>query len=267
MNARRLILTWAALTAVHSAAQNAAPRAAAETALARFVEIGEPMHLPFIGVDEDADFIALDASSAVFGFGEMERRGEVDFPVLSAPVITADQVHFIGGISEQDESGATVSSDRLYVVMTQVAGNWGVQLIAVLSEPTSDAGSVQATQSTIEKFFTAWNAADNDAIHDQVNFPHVFLTREGRASIANTPDELITDFGSMREREGWAKSEYHGFEVIHADDLKVIAKLTFTRHRADGTIYQTVPVVWIITNVNGHWGLQVRCILPAVQRD
>jgi hypothetical protein len=154
-----------------------------------------------------------------------------------------------------------------YFVVTKQGDRWGVQFASPLPDTDPNQESIEAAKRVIADFFSAWNAADNEAIHGQINFPHVFLVREGRASIAYTPEELVTDFQGMRERDGWARSEYHGFEVIYADEAKVIARLTFTRLHADGTIYRTVPVVWIITNRGGHWGLQLRMILPALEAE
>ncbi len=79
------------------------------------------------------------------------------------------------------------------------------------------------------------------------------------------------DYGDDAREPRVSLLRWHGqrrpFEVIHADDTKVIAKLTFTRHHADGAVYRTVPVVWIFTNQDGHWGLQLRMILPALEVD
>ena len=68
----------------------------------------------------------------------------------------------------------------------------------------------------------------------------------------------------MREREGWDKSEYKDLEFTYSDANTAFAQLTFTRHKANGDIYTTVPVLWIITKQNDHWGIQFRAILGQV---
>ncbi len=232
----------------------------AEEALKRFIASEQPARAPAL-VWGRQGFEVHDGPPFYL---EVANAGS--YRVLSAPVVTPDQVHFIIGRSGKDpDSGASADEFRMYVVLTRRDGEWAVQFTVPLSDSDLNADSTEAAKSTIDSFFTAWSAADNDAVHRSINFPHVFLVREGRASIARTPDELITDFDGLREREGWAKSEYHGFEVVHADDTKVIAKLTFTRHHTDGAVYSTVPVVWVFTNQDGHWGLQVRMILPSLK--
>ena len=84
------------------------------------------------------------------------------------------------------------------------------------------------------------------------------------SGIATSAIGIETDFEGMREGERWHHREYNSLEFIHAAPDKVIAQLTFTRHHDDGTIYRTVPVLWIITNQDGHWGIQLRAILGAL---
>jgi hypothetical protein len=254
---RWTICAIAILAAPAIQAQADDAKASAKESLMRCLESVDPVHQPFVTLS-DVGLMVLDGSPGPFDGGWRTDLGIRDgFRLRSTPAISPDQVHFIGRGRAQ----------RHYFVVTKREGAWAAQFHATLSNLKPNTESIRAAQSTLDSFFTAWNAADNEAIHRHVNFPHVFLTREGRASVAEKPDDLITDFDGMRQREGWAKSEYHGFDVIHSDVAKVIAKLAFTRHHDDGAIYQTVPVVWIFTNDGGHWGLQVRCILPASQQE
>ena len=177
--------------------------------------------------------------------------------------VTEHQTHFITTYGRYTETDARpYHTGHVYYIVTNQNGHWGMQLRGGMGSGPKDSNTEAAARKAIDTFFTAWNKADNEAIHRAVNFPHAFLIRDGRTAIARGPDELMTDFDAMREREGWHDSQYHGLEILHAGPAIAYAKLTFTRHHDDGAVYRTVPVLWIITNQDGHWGIQLRAILP-----
>jgi hypothetical protein len=45
---------------------------------------------------------------------------------------------------------------------------------------------------------------------------------------------------------------------VQSDAEKVHAIVVFSRYKTDGTKYVSYPTLWIITKINGHWGIQVR---------
>ena len=108
----------------------------------------------------------------------------------------------------------------------------------------------------MEEFYRVFNEADNEALQQYMNFPHVFLSRNGRVLISE--ERWTIDFDRMREREGWSSSTLDSVEagLIMVD--KVHFNIVFSRHRADGTVYRTVPGMWIVTKKDGRWGVQVR---------
>lgn len=175
-----------------------------------------------------------------------------------------DQVHVEVTYSRHNSKGERYQTGRVYYIVTKQNEHWGMQFRSGIPPGEADSDAERAAHTVIDKFFTAWNGADNEAMHNVINFPHAFIVRDGRAAIADTPQSMVMNFQAMREREGWHKSEYHGLEFIHASADKVIAQLTFTRHHEDGSIYRTVPVLWIITKQDAHWGIQLRAILGAV---
>ena len=46
--------------------------------------------------------------------------------------------------------------------------------------------------------------------------------------------------------------------MIHAGENKVHFAIRFSRHREDGTCYVTHEAIWIVTQLDGHWGVQAR---------
>ena len=178
--------------------------------------------------------------------------------------VTDDQAHVVTTYSRHNTEGVKYQTGQVFYIVTKQDGQWGMQFRSGMPPGEADAEAETAARAVIDEFFAAWNGADNEAMAKTINFPHAFIIRDGRAAIAKSAIRIGTDFEGMRESEGWHHSEYHGLEFIHAAPDKVIAQLTFTRHDEDGTIYRTVPVLWIITMQDGHWGIQLRAILGAL---
>ena len=132
---------------------------------------------------------------------------------------------------------------------------------AEMQDNASDAEA--AAKKLIDDFFVAFNAKDNHALQKIANYPHAFLMDNGRMAIANAPDELVMNFDAMTDREGWHHSSLGDYEVSSSSPEKVHVELTFNRHKEDGTIYRTVPALWIVTKQDGEWGLQFRSLMPA----
>ena len=77
-----------------------------------------------------------------------------------------------------------------------------------------------------------------------------------------TPEEIATDFEVLRQ-SGWDHSTLDLAEAVHVSADKVHFRIVFSRYTADGSPYTTAPGLYVITNQNGHWGLQLQSTLPA----
>jgi len=117
-------------------------------------------------------------------------------------------------------------------------------------------------RAALDEYFRAWNAADNAAVAAISNFPRVSLGQNGQVVVRETPEEIATDFDALR-LSGWDHSRLDLAEAIHVSADKVHFRIVFSRYSADGTPYTTAPGLYVITNQNGHWGLQLQSILPA----
>ena len=66
-----------------------------------------------------------------------------------------------------------------------------------------------------------------------------------------------------RTDAGWARSVWEERDVIHAGEDKVHLAVRFTRLDRDGRALGSYPSVWIVTRVDGHWGVQARSSFAA----
>jgi hypothetical protein len=130
---------------------------------------------------------------------------------------------------------------------------------------TSEANSaaVQAARDWLARFEAAWNAADLERVRDELHYPHVTIgLRGGQVVIARTRDDFETDFAQLRAVEGWASSSFEDFTPLAAADTKVHFETTFHRYKEDGTLYGSGRVLYIVTEQDGHWGMQLRSGIP-----
>jgi len=103
----------------------------------------------------------------------------------------------------------------------------------------------------------ALNRRDEAALNDALHFPHVRLA-SGRVTTWDTPGTYrIADFLG-RAGDGWHESRWEERTVIHAGPDKVHVAVVFSRWRADGSPLGRYRSIYIVTRVDGRWGIQAR---------
>ena len=119
--------------------------------------------------------------------------------------------------------------------------------------------AVEAAQASLARFLEAWNSADIERVRDELHYPHVTIgLAGGQVVVAQTRKDFETDFARLRAIEGWASSTFEDFTAITASDTKVHFETTFKRFTWDGTLYGSGRVLYIVTEQDGHWGMQLR---------
>ena len=63
---------------------------------------------------------------------------------------------------------------------------------------------------------------------------------------------------ALKQSEGWHHSTLDGADVIHEGPDKVHFDMRFSRFLDDGSRYATHRAVWVVTRLEGHWGIQAR---------
>ena len=122
--------------------------------------------------------------------------------------------------------------------------------------PASEASALQA----LESFFDALNAKDEQAMYRNVNLPHVRIAGDGTAiynTIADLRDSYMRDF-SARAGADWDHTSLDSEEVIHSSENKVHVFIQFTRRDRSDNKIATHQSLWIMTCIDGHWGVQAR---------
>jgi hypothetical protein len=177
--------------------------------------------------------------------------------------VSAEKANCLVTYSRKKADGSVYNTGMIAYILTNQSGQWAMQFRAPIGEAVGeDSGAVRSARRVLDEFFVAFNAADNARLQPLSNYPHAFMMADGRVAVAAGPEELVTNFEAMRANEGWAKSTLDSAVVAHATAEQVHFDIVFSRLHADGKVYRTVPARWVVTNGDGHWGLQFRSLMP-----
>jgi hypothetical protein len=118
------------------------------------------------------------------------------------------------------------------------------------------AAEIAAAQGRLDAFMKAFNARDIPAYEATFNFPHVRFA-SGTVTIINPGYHKPEMFerGSLAE---WDHSAWQRREVIHAGADKVHIDTRFARYRKDASLIAAFDSIYIVTRVDGRWGIQGR---------
>ncbi len=112
--------------------------------------------------------------------------------------------------------------------------------------------------AVLDRFMAAFSASDVAAIRASFNFPHARFHAGKVTLFINADDFNLGFFRSSADAKDWAKSVWHERNVITADADKVHFDTKFSRLRADGSVINCYRSIYIVTRVDGHWGIQGR---------
>lgn len=131
-----------------------------------------------------------------------------------------------------------------------------------LSVSPQDPESVAAAMATLDRFMTALNRRDEPALNDTLNFPHVRIASGRVTTWPAAGSYRMADFLG-RAGDGWHESRWEERTVIHAGADKVHLAVVFSRRRADGSELGRFRSIYIVTRVDGKWGIQARSSFAA----
>jgi hypothetical protein len=111
----------------------------------------------------------------------------------------------------------------------------------------------------LDEWQETFSRRDMEAWEKTYHFPHYRL---GLASgeMRVLPEPGTQDPGSFKrlEARGWHYSKWTRRKIIHASDTKVHVDVQFTRCRKDHTPIESFDALYIVTKVDGRWGVKMR---------
>jgi hypothetical protein len=127
---------------------------------------------------------------------------------------------------------------------------------AVKPQHAKFTAEIAAAQERLDAFMKAFNARDIPAYEATFNFPHVRFA-SSTVTVINPgyhKPEMFTR-GALAD---WDHSAWQRRDVIHAGADKVHIDTRFARFRKDGSVIGGFDSIYIVTRVDGRWGIQGR---------
>lgn len=124
----------------------------------------------------------------------------------------------------------------------------------------------RAAIAAVEAFYAAWNSQDVEAVRAALHYPHVSLF-PGHAEVCVAPADFEPPLGRLRERQGWRRSTLDRAHAIWSCGDKVWVDAHWSRYGADGARYLSGNIVYLVTKLDGRWGIQCRARREPHDRD
>ncbi|MDH5736726.1 MAG: hypothetical protein OEZ23_00375 [Gammaproteobacteria bacterium] len=117
----------------------------------------------------------------------------------------------------------------------------------------------QTGLEAVDRFITSWNSRDAKKWAESLQFPHVRPSPFGPIEISPTAEDYISKVDFQRVIEsGWDHSEWDYKRLVHLSNKKIHAVGQWSRYNKIGEVILTTPITYIVTCVNGNWGIQSR---------
>ena len=115
----------------------------------------------------------------------------------------------------------------------------------------------QQAFDVVHSYFAALNGGDAAGVVKAFNFPHFRIDSKG--IVTHYPDanaNPLENFRNKTRADGWHHSVLIKMEAIYTSPAKAHVSLTFRRLRADNSEIGVYYSLYIITKIDGHWGIQ-----------
>lgn len=126
-----------------------------------------------------------------------------------------------------------------------------------------------AALAAVDEYIDAFNARDARRFVNALHYPHMRVDGLGRPAFWATAADYLRDveFDSAI-RTGWVYSRYDWKRVVQSGRHKVHVLVSFTRYGADDFPLHTQESLYVVTEHDGRWAIQVRSsFLEQVQAD
>ena len=118
---------------------------------------------------------------------------------------------------------------------------------------------IDAPEAAYRGFFRADNAQDPDAWAAVMSYPHVRVSATGRTAYFDTPEQYAAAANwAPRKATGWVRSEGVSPVRVHESADKVHLWGGWTRYNAADEPILTNRVTYVLTRLDGSWGIQAR---------
>jgi hypothetical protein len=122
---------------------------------------------------------------------------------------------------------------------------------------TSEDETVQSASECLDRFTEFFNACDTNGMDGELHFPHVMFSGSSRIEWLEA-GQHPSDFFECLKASGWHHTRYESKEPVLVSQDKVHFVVTYSRRRSTEEVLSVHKNLWIVTRLNGRWGICVR---------
>ena len=121
--------------------------------------------------------------------------------------------------------------------------------------------AIENAMQVLDSFMTSFNARNMEEWSETLNYPHVRFAGS-EVTLWNTKEEYSSiDIFERLSSTGWHHSAWLSRKVILASENKVHISTIFQRYDQNNNPLKQYQSLYIVTNKDGHWGVQARSSL------
>jgi hypothetical protein len=116
----------------------------------------------------------------------------------------------------------------------------------------------QACMAVLDRFMEGLNYYDAQAMDSAMPFPHVRFAGGQIKIYPKAGDNPMDLFERLRREDDWKYSRWVSRELVQCSDIKAHYALSYTRFRSDDSVIGVYESLYVLTQVDGSWGIQMR---------
>ena len=116
----------------------------------------------------------------------------------------------------------------------------------------------QACMAVLDGFMNGLNHYDAEAMDAAMHFPHVRFAGGQIKTYPKAGDNPMDLFERLRREDDWKYSRWVSHELVQCSDIKAHYALSYTRFRSDDSVIGVYESLYVLTKVEGSWGIQMR---------
>lgn len=129
------------------------------------------------------------------------------------------------------------------------------------ADDTEESDSINKAMQVLDSFMYSFNTRDMNSWSETLNYPHVRIAG-GKVTVWDTKEEYsATNVFNRLTATGWDHSAWLSKDVVLVSKNKVHISTVFQRYDKDNNPMKKYQSLYVVTNDEGHWGVQARSSL------
>jgi hypothetical protein len=175
------------------------------------------------------------------------------------------KVHVAGQYTRYNVEGKPLRTSVVMYIVTKLNERWAIQSrfgAGQLNLTDSERiDMVSSAKAAVETYVSSLNSMDDEKLAKSLNYPYVLIAN-GMIEFWRTPEEYTTGLELGRQRT-WSHSKLGSIEAVQVADGGINMAVRFDHYNTKGNKLSAYEAVLLVTNREGHWGIQACSRLPS----